>query len=298
MQAQPEKYNENHLSGLTNHSAFNYYYCSMPRSKTESKAESKVEEKTTKKPLTVGDLTRNLSQIKVQQLLYVVLLVAFLAIGYLLARVQTLEKGGSAATGGTAPETAAQAPAGVPDPKVVLEKLKFGSYPVKGDKNAKVKIVEFADFRCPYCASYYTDTETQIMKEYVDTGKVAYYFRDYAFLGPASTVAANAAQCANEQGKFWEMHEWLYTNQPSESDTSLYTTEKMTETAGTIGLDTAKFSACLSSNKFDKNVQQDLADGQEVGVSGTPTFYINGRQLVGAVPFENFKTIIEEELAK
>ena len=105
-------------------------------------------------------------------------------------------------------------------------------------------------------------------------------------------------ECANEQSKFWDFHEYLYKNQPSESDTTLYTVDKMTEIAGRLGLNSTQFKSCLSSSKYQKNVDQDYQEGQKAGVSGTPTFYINGIQLVGAQPYAALKTVIDQELAK
>ncbi|MCL4354276.1 DsbA family protein, partial [Patescibacteria group bacterium] len=121
----------------------------------------------------------------------------------------------------------------VPGKKVEVDS---GHLEIKGDKNAKVTVVEFADFRCPFCERFFTDVEPQLIKDYVNTGKVKLAYRHFAFLGPASVVAANASECANEQNKFWDMHDYLFENQPSESDTSLYTTDKLTSIAGSLGM--------------------------------------------------------------
>lgn len=252
--------------------------------------------------MTLGSILMNTPlQTVGTKLVYILLLVAFLIIGYLIGKVEALQKGNSqvavapaAAPGGAAP----QAPP-VMAASDVLKKLTNGTFPPKGNKDAKVTVVEFADFRCPFCERFFTDTEPQLLKDYVDTGKVKFVFRNYAFLGPASTVAANAAECANEQGKFWEMYDYLYKNQPDESDTSMYTVPNLTSGAATaIGLNTDQFSSCLSANKYDKNQAADLAEGQSIGVSGTPTFYINGTQLVGAQPYASIKAVIDQELAK
>lgn len=258
----------------------------------------------TRKPstkMTLGSIIMNTPlQAIGSKLIYVILLIAFLVIGYLIGKVEALQKGATA----VAPTPAAAAQPGqpqaptAPNPTDVIAKLKTPRLPIKGNANAKVKIVEFADFRCPFCEKFFTDTEPQMLKDYVDSGKASFEFRNYAFLGPASTVAANAAECANEQGKFWDYYEWLYKNQPDETDTSMYVTDKLSQAAGTLGMDTTQFSSCLDSKKYDKNVSDDLALGQSVGVSGTPTFYINGTQLVGAQPYASIKTAIDQELAK
>jgi protein-disulfide isomerase len=190
-----------------------------------------------------------------------------------------------------APAPVAQAAA--PGQKVNVD---VGHLPPKGNPNAKVKIVAFEDFRCPFCEKFFSDTEPQIIKDYVDTGKAVLYYRQYQFLGPASVIAGNAAECANEQGKFWNLHEYLYKNQPSESDTSMYTVDNLTKIAGQLGMNAANFKSCLSTNKYDKNVQGDLAAGQAAGVTGTPTIFINGLPVVGAQPYAAFKTIIDQQL--
>lgn len=236
-----------------------------------------------------------LSKFKTNQILVTLLIVAAFLIGVLVTKVQYLEKGQGAAVVPSAqvPAQGNQPPA--PGAKVDVS---VGKLPVLGKSNAKVTIIEFADFRCPFCEKFFTDAESQIIKNYVDTGKAKFAFRHFAFLGDPSVVAANASECANEQGKFWEFHNYLYKNQPSESDTSMYVTDKLTNIAGTLGLNTGQFQSCLESKKYDKNVSGDLADGQKAGVNGTPTIFINGISVVGAQPYSAFKTIIDQELAK
>lgn len=225
--------------------------------------------------------------------LVVLLIIASFLLGMLITKVQYLEKG---AAGVTVP-TQAAAP-GQPSPALGKQNVDNGHFPVKGNPNAKVTVIEFADFRCPFCEKVFTDVEPQLQKDYIDTGKVKFYFRQYAFLGPASTVAANAAECANEQSKFWDMHDYLYKNQPAETDTSMYTTDNLAQIAGTLGMNTDQFRTCLDSKKYDKNVSGDFAAGQKAGVNATPTFYIDGNQLVGAQPYSAFQTLIDQELKK
>jgi protein-disulfide isomerase len=173
-----------------------------------------------------------------------------------------------------------------------------GHFPIKGNKDAKVTIIEFADFRCPFCEKIYTDTIPQIMKDYVDTGKAKFAYRQFAFLGPASTTAANAAECANEQGKFWEFHDNLFDNQPPESDVSIFTTDKLTSIAQGLGVNASQFKSCLESTKYNDKVTQDMTDGQAAGVTGTPTLFINGQSIVGAQPYSAIKAIIDQKLAE
>ena len=165
--------------------------------------------------------------------------------------------------------------------------------PAKGNDNAPVTIVEFSDFQCPFCAKFYTQTLPQIEEEYIKTGKARLVYRDFPLDSHKnSQKAAEASECADDQGKFWEMHNIMFDNQDSIGVSSL---KKYAEN---IGLDTAKFNECLDSGKYQAEVQKDLADGQKYGVTGTPAFFINGRLVSGAQPFDVFKGIIDEELSK
>lgn len=207
---------------------------------------------------------------------------------------------GNLATTGTGTPAAAL-PSIVPQAPIKAT-VSLGRLPTKGNSSAKVAVVEFADFRCPFCEKFFTATESQLLKDYVDSGKVKFAFRHFQFLGPASITAGNAAECANEQGKFWDYHDWLYKNQPPESDTSMYTTDKLTAGAQTLGMDGSKFSSCLSSTKYANNVTGDQADGTKIGVNGTPTFIVgkvdgsgnvSGTLLVGAQPYSAFQQAID-----
>lgn len=236
-----------------------------------------------------------LKKIGYTPILMALLLIASFFLGMLVDKVQYL----SAANQGQGYAPSAQQ-AGAQQPQAPAQKqnVSLGHFPALGKSDAKVTIVEFADLRCPFCERFFTDTEPQLMKNYVDTGKAKFVFRQYAFLGPASTVAANAAECANEQGKFWDMHDYLYKNQPDESDTSMYTTDKLTQIAGTLGMNTDQFNSCLSANKYSDKVNADFSDGQKAGVTGTPTIFINGTPVVGAQPYSAFQQLIDSELAK
>jgi len=163
--------------------------------------------------------------------------------------------------------------------------------PVLGDENAPVTIVSFEDFQCPFCKRSFDQTFPQLKKEYIDTGKVKYVYRDFPLsFHPEAQPAAEAAECADEQGKFWEMHDLIFQNQAIMSNSAYK------QWAEQLGLDTAQFNDCLDSGKYRQEVQSDSNYGSQVGVSGTPTFFINGIRLVGAQPFEAFKQIIDAEL--
>lgn len=210
-------------------------------------------------------------------------LLAFGTIGFLVLGTILIRSGGrnvAVATGGNAVGT-----------------IGIGHLPAQGSQDAEVTIVEFADFRCPFCQRFFQDSGSGIMRDYVATGKVRYYFRHFAFLGHESTLTHEAAECANEQGKFWQFHDWLYENQAAESDTKYYSAENLVQYATNMGLNKSKFDSCLRSHKYEKQVSQDLSDGQNAGVNGIPTIFINGRPLIGAQPYGAVKAAIEEALA-
>ncbi|MGV8176234.1 MAG: DsbA family protein [Candidatus Bilamarchaeaceae archaeon] len=164
---------------------------------------------------------------------------------------------------------------------------------VEGSSDAKVTLVEFSDFGCSFCSRFHSQTLPQIREQYVKTGKVRFVYMHFPLAMHADAQkAAEAAECAGEQGKFWEMHDWLYQNQGNLGVRSLKSE------AAALGLDTAKFDSCLDSGKYEAKVKGQMAEGQEHGVRGTPSFFVNGRMLAGAQPFSVFQAVIEEELAK
>jgi protein-disulfide isomerase len=166
-----------------------------------------------------------------------------------------------------------------------------GDDPAKGPATAPITIVEFSDFQCPYC-SRVNPTLKQLDEKYGD--KLRVVFRDFPLvqIHKEAVKAAEAAQCANDQGKFWEMHDKLFGNQ------SKLQVEGLKQSATEIGLDAAAFNQCLDSGKYTAEVQQDAEEGVSYGVNSTPAFFINGRLLTGAQPLENFVTVIDEELAR
>ncbi len=163
--------------------------------------------------------------------------------------------------------------------------------PSRGPADAPVTIVEFSDFQCPYCSR-----ESATVKKVLDTygDKVRLVFRQFPLTSIHNNAekAAEASMCAGDQGKFWEMHDAMFAQQAK------LTPDDLKELAGTLGLDKDSFSSCLDSGKFAAAIQQDIQAGTEVGVSGTPALFVNGRPLTGAVPFESIAKVIDEELAK
>lgn len=160
--------------------------------------------------------------------------------------------------------------------------------PSRGAPDAKVTIVEFTDYECTYCASYFRDTYRPLMAEYGE--RVNYVVRNFPItqIHPRAARAAEAAECAADQGKFWEYHDLLFERQGALDEGSL------AEHAAEIGLDQDGWAACMSSGRKAEVVQADLQDGIAYGVAGTPTFFINGRRLEGAYPLAAMRRIIEE----
>ncbi len=162
---------------------------------------------------------------------------------------------------------------------------------IKGDPDAPVTIVEFSDYECPFCARFYSQTYTQIDEQYIKTGKVKLVYRDFPLsFHQNAQKAAEAAECAGEQGKYYEMHDLLFENGVSGG------VAQYKQLASQIGLDTAEFNTCLDTGAMAGEVQKDFADGQRAGIQGTPGFIINGKIISGAQPFSVFQQIIEAEL--
>ena len=162
--------------------------------------------------------------------------------------------------------------------------------PSKGDKNAPITIVEFSDYECPYC-SRAEESVNKVMEAY--KGKVRVVFRDFPLpFHTKAPKAHEAALCAGDQEKYWDMHAKLFANQQA------LDVDKLKVYAKDIGLDTGKFDKCLASGEKGKEIEASKKAGEEAGVSGTPAFFINGRLLSGAQPFEEFKKVIDHELAQ
>lgn len=165
----------------------------------------------------------------------------------------------------------------------------------RGDDSAAVVMAEFTDYQCPYCARHYEQTEQQLIENYIDQGKVKHVMRDLPLpFHENSKKAAEAARCAGDQGKYWEMHDEIFANQEEWSAGD--SVEAFSQYATKIGLNVSSFDQCLSSGKFSQAVEDDLILAQKVGASGTPTFFVNGEILVGAQPYESFEAVIEAAL--
>lgn len=186
----------------------------------------------------------------------------------------------------------------VQEPKVLLN-LSVNDA-VLGNAKAPVTIVEYSDFQCPFCGRFYTQTASQLIETYVKTGKAKFVYRNFPFLGEESVNAAQATECSKDQGKFWEYHNAIFNAEikDGQEHNGNLNRSLFLSLAAAVGLDSAKFQACLDTNKYADVVDKEYSDAQQLGVQATPTFFVNGTKLEGAYPFAQFKTVIDNELAK
>jgi len=183
-------------------------------------------------------------------------------------------------------------------------KISADNDPVIGNLDAPITIIEFSDFQCPFCARFYTQTLPLIYEEYIDQGKVKLVFRDFPIqsIHPNAVPAAVASECANEQGKFKEMHDILFDNQNEwNNQETVDALSLFSQYATEIQLEQETFDSCLTSGKYIEEIQKDLIDGQNYGVSGTPGFFVGNDQIgyvqiKGAQPFDIFKKVIDAQL--
>ena len=210
-----------------------------------------------------------------------------------------ITRAGSVGSGAVADDMgAAAADAGAADPSGSGAAVAYDasdyydeSDPVIGNADAPVTIVEFSDFQCPFCARFYSQTYLTLKEEYVDTGKVKIVFRDFPLgFHPEAEPSAIAAECAHEQGKFWEFHDLIFENQ------GIMSASAYLDWAEQLSLDMTQFTDCVDSQKYKSEVAKDYNDGGRLGITGTPGFFVNGQLLTGAQPYSVFAAAIEAEL--
>ena len=187
-------------------------------------------------------------------------------------------------------------------PRPTTGKTGITNDPFMGNADAPVVLVEFSDYECPFCGRFFRNTLSQIKKEYVDTGKLKYVFKDFPLaFHKKAPKASEAAHCAGEKGKFWEMHDLIYENQKQMDIPDLI------NHAQSLGLDVKEFEECLTNSRHAAGIQKDIAAGKASGVTGTPSFILGklnkngevaGNVLRGAQPFASFKTAIDSLLKK
>jgi protein-disulfide isomerase len=164
----------------------------------------------------------------------------------------------------------------------------------QGSDDASVTIVEFSDFKCPFCGRFSTETLPLIREQYINTGQVRFVYKHFAILGPESNRTAEATECAAEQSQFWAYHDLLFADQTTVRST--FNDDTLTRLAGELGLDTTAFSECLAAGRYADQVQRESQVVGSMGLRGTPGFLINGVFVSGAQPFAAFQQIIEEQL--
>ncbi len=170
--------------------------------------------------------------------------------------------------------------------------------PFIGQDDAPVTIIEFTDYQCPFCGRHFTQTYSQIKANYIDTGKVKYVSRDFPLsFHPFAQKASEASECADDQGKFWEMHDKLFEQQAAWSGVA-DAVGTFKQYAKDLGLNSASFDDCLDSDKYKEEVTKDQADGSASGIDGTPGFWILGpdgqkQKISGAYPYETFAAAID-----
>lgn len=167
----------------------------------------------------------------------------------------------------------------------------------QGEAGAPVSIIEYSDFNCGFCKKFHTETFSRIVDEYVKTGKARLSYKHFPFLAPSSNLKAQASECAAEQGKFWDYHEALFAGKVNGQGDEATVKQALGTLAIELQLDANKFNQCMSANDALARVTTDAQEGEKIGVRGTPSFVINGKLLVGAQPYEAFKSAIDAALA-
>lgn len=183
---------------------------------------------------------------------------------------------------------------------VGLDMITGNVSPVLGSDNAPITMIEFGDYQCFYCNNFFHNTESDIVKNYIDTGKVKMYFKDFTIIGQDSVNAANAAHCAQDQGKFWEYHDTLYSNWSGEN-TGWASSANLERFANQVGLNQNQFNQCMIQAKYIATIRNSVSDANNLGLTGTPDFFIMGpdnsvTKVVGAQPYSVFDDIFKSKL--
>ena len=201
-------------------------------------------------------------------------------------------KGDSTATqtaqiGNTDPET----------PKVVETSIQENDR-ILGDPDAKIEIVEYSDFQCPYCRLFWQNAYQDIKRDYIDTGKAYLVYRHLPLdIHPVANITAQASECAGEQNKFWQFHDIVFAKQAELGENTIdYGRTEIEQWASEIEINMDSFNKCLDEERYAKKIEQDIASANEYGLRGTPSLAINGQLIIGAQPYSVFKSVIEEKL--
>jgi protein-disulfide isomerase len=202
---------------------------------------------------------------------------------------------------GNNPQTSPQQAS--PQPSQPL-KVSLDDDPIRGNPDAEITIVEFSDFQCPFCARFHSTTLPQIEQNYLSTGKVNFVYRDFPIqsIHPNALPAALASECADDQGKFWEYHDKLFENQRGWQDLDSQTgIDTFKGYAQELGMNMEEFDSCLDSGKYSQEVNNDLQDGRNYGVTGTPGFFVGNEKIgftkiTGAQPYSVFQRVLDGQL--
>ena len=187
-------------------------------------------------------------------------------------------------------------------PRITMNTFLANGSPAHGNPNAPVTLIEFGDYQCHFCNVFFHSTEGEILKKYVETGKVKMIFKDYNIIGPDSVNASHGAHCANDQGLFWEYHDILYSNWTGENN-GWASSENLGIFAQEIGLDMDAWSECMLNGIHSQTILASNEDAKSLELTGTPAFFVIGpdgkiTRLFGAQPLETFERVFEKELEK
>jgi protein-disulfide isomerase len=187
-------------------------------------------------------------------------------------------------------------------PKITMNTFMANGSPILGNPTAPVTLIEFGDYQCHFCNVFFHSTEGDILKNYVQTGKVKMIFKDYNIIGPDSVNASHGAHCAKDQGLFWEYHDILYSNWTGENN-GWASSENLEKFAQESGLDMDKWSECMLNGKHSQTILASNQDAKSLELTGTPAFFVIGpdgktTRLFGAQPYETFEQVFENELKK
>lgn len=171
-------------------------------------------------------------------------------------------------------------------------------FPFLGNENAPVVFVEYGDYQCGFCGRFYQTVLPRFKQEFIEQGLVKFVYKDFILFGEESQKFAEATHCANDQGRFWDFHNYIFDSQGTEKQLAA-TVDNLSGVAQELGLEPEAFRSCLESGKYKQLVEDSTSEGRRLGITGTPSSIINNKFLiVGALPFEQFQAVINKELSQ
>jgi protein-disulfide isomerase len=254
--------------------------------KTSSKVDLEGQQQPDEKKPARGEITITLQRWHIYAILMPLVFGLGLGVGYLVWGRLLVENVPETAAGAAVTQDPAAA-----NPAVQRYDIPVDDDPAIGPDNAAITIVEFSDYECPYCRQWHSEVFTKLMEAYPEQVRLVYRDFPLSSIHPNAVPAAIAANCANEQGKFWPVHERLFSMELGLND------QAYRDYAAALGLNVQSFNECVESQRYQAEVEADYQFAAELGVRSTPTFFINGIAVVGAQPFEVFQQVIDKELA-